>query len=138
MQKPIIFSVGHSNKPIGVFLGKLKEHRIDHLVDVRTIPSSRFCPHFNKNALQATLSIQTIKYLWKGENLGGKGINVGYEEAIDELVGMAQEGTKIAVLCSEGDYRKCHRYTALTPSFEQRGVRVFHIEYENETTKRNK
>ena len=129
-QKIIIGSVGHSNKPIAIFLDVLKKHEINVLVDVRTLPVSRFCPHFNQNALQDTLTKATIKYLYRGKNLGGRGVNVGYEEAIDELVGLAKKGAKVAVMCSEGDYHNCHRYSTLTPSFEERGATVEHIEYE--------
>ena len=135
-----LFTVGHSNKPIGIFLDVLNKHKIDVLADVRTIPQSRFCPHFNQKALQSELEKRTIKYLYRGLNLGGRGVNEGYEEAIDELVGLAKKGSKVAVMCSEGDYHKCHRFTTLTPSFEERGATVVHIEYENEkkSTKRNK
>lgn len=135
-----IATVGHSNKPIATFLDVLKKSRIEVLADVRTIPASRFCPHFNQKALQDTLAKAHIKYLYRGKNLGGRGVNEGYEEAIDELVGLAKKGTRVAVMCSEGDYHNCHRYSALTPSFEERGATVEHIEYEktNKTAKRNK
>jgi len=132
MQKPIIHTCAHSNKPISAFIKLLKDNDIELLVDVRSIPSSRFCPQFNKSALYATLSLHSIKYLWKGKNLGGKDINVNYEEAINALVTLAKQGVRIAVMCSEKDYRKCHRYTVLTPSFEAEKVSVIHLEYENE------
>ncbi len=114
---------------------KLKEYQIQVLVDVRTIPLSRFCPHFNQKALHKALATETIKYLFRGANLGGRAINVSYEEAIDELVGLAKQGIRVCVMCSEKDYKQCHRFTTLTPSFEERGLLVVHIQYENE--KRN-
>ncbi len=133
-----IFTAGHSNRPITDFLGILKKSKIEVLADVRTIPLSRFCPHFNQKALEATLTKAHIKYLYRGKNLGGRGVNVGYEEAIDELVGLVKKGTRVAVMCSEGDYHDCHRYSTLTPSFEERKLTVEHIVYEKKTTKRNK
>lgn len=134
----IISTIGHSNVSIDIFLERLKKYKIDTVADVRTIPLSRFCPHFSKNALQDTLAKRDIKYLYRGKNLGGRGVNVGYEEAIDELVGLAKKGTRVAVMCSEGDYHDCHRYSTLTPSFEERGLTVEHIVYEKKTAKRNK
>ena len=116
--------------PLNTFLKKLEDNKIDVLVDVRTLPQSRFCPHFNKNALQSELAKRDIQYHWKGMNLGGKGVNVGYEEAIDELVSMTNKGKKVCVMCSEGDYHKCHRYTDLMPSLEDQGLTMHHIEYE--------
>lgn len=130
--KPCIFSIGHSSKSINVFLDKLKENEIGVLVDVRSRPVSRFCPHFNKIALQDTLAKANIQYIYRGQNLGGLGENVDYEKTIDELVGMTKKGSRVAVCCSEGSYLKCHRYTTLTPSFENRGLSVLHIEYEKE------
>lgn len=125
-----IWSIGHSNVSLDIFLDKLKENKIEVLVDVRTIPLSRFCQHFNKNALQQALVKETINYLFRGQNLGGKGVNVGYEEAIDELVTLVKQGTRVCIMCSEKDYKKCHRYTVLTPSLEERGLLVIHILYD--------
>ena len=133
-----IYTIGHSNKSFATFLDTLKRHKIEVLVDVRSFPQSRFCPHFNLNALQSELPTRTIKYLYRGKNLGGRGVNEGYDDAIKELATMAKKGTRVCVMCSEGDYHKCHRLTTLTPSFEERGLEVSHIEYENETTKRNR
>lgn len=132
-----IGSVGHSNQPIGAFLAILKKHQVELVVDVRSLPVSRFCPHFSKNALQDTLAKADIKYLYRGKNLGGRGVNVGWDEAIEELICLAEDGKRVVVMCSEKNYLKCHRYTAITPSLEERGVRVVHIQYENETAKRS-
>ena len=126
-----IWSIGHSNKSMNTFIDELKENKIEVLVDVRTTPLSRFCPHFNKNALQRTLSDETIKYLWRGRNLGGKGINVDYNKAIEELSFLARKGRRVCVMCSEKDYEKCHRHTILAPSFEERGVLMLNIKYKN-------
>lgn len=133
-----IFTIGHSNVPFSVFLKKLKEHQIRFLVDVRTTPLSRFSPHFNKMPLNRALTQETIKYLWRGKNLGGKQANVFYKEAIDELTDLAKQGKKVCVMCSEKDYKKCHRFTTLTPSFEERGCLVVHIEYDKKRNCRNR
>ena len=124
-----ISTIGHSNVPLTTFLKKLKEHQIEVLVDVRTIPLSRFCPHYNKMPLQRALAAETIKYLWKGANLGGRAVNVGYEEAINELTELAKKGVRVCVMCSEKNFKDCHRYLTLTPSFEERGLFVVHIQY---------
>lgn len=131
-----IFTFGHSNKPLAIFLNKLADHKIQVLVDVRSIPLSRYCPYFNATPLGKALADKNIQYQWRGKNLGGRGTNVRYEETIDELAELAKNGTRICVMCSEGSYKKCHRYQTLTPSFKERGLSVAHIEYENDTRKR--
>ena len=126
----IIFGIGHSNRAYSEFLKKLQENQIDTLVDIRTYPRSRFCPQYNQKALSEELGKANITYLFKGNNLGGKGENVEYEETIDELVEMIQQRKKICVMCSEAKHTDCHRHEMLEPSFNQRGVQMEHIEYE--------
>lgn len=121
------FSIGHSNLAFSEFLKKLKDNKIEILVDVRSLPKSRFCPHFNEKRLATALKEHNISYLFKGGNLGGRGENTDYEETIDELVVRIKGGDKICVMCSEKDYMKCHRFSDLTPSFEARSVNVKHI-----------
>lgn len=125
-----IFTIGHSSKAISVFLEKLQENKIDILVDIRTHPQSRFCPWFNMKVLDGELSKVGIVYVFKGNNLGGKGENVEYEETIDELVSLANKGKRVCVMCSEGDYKKCHRHEMIEPSLIEKGVNVEHIIYD--------
>ena len=124
-----ISGIGHSNRAYSEFLQRLQEHQIDTLVDIRTYPRSRFCPQYNQKALSEELGKANITYLFKGNNLGGKGENVEYEETVDELVEMIQQGKKICVMCSEAKHTDCHRHEMLEPSFNQRGVQMEHIEY---------
>lgn len=122
-----IFSYGHSVRAISEFLKTLKEKDIDILADVRSRPYSRFQSQYNQKALADSLLSVGILYVFKGKNLGGKDENVDYEETIDELVEMVKAGKRVCVMCSEGDYKKCHRHQVLEPSFNQRGVSMEHI-----------
>lgn len=123
----IIFSCGHSNRAFSDFLKILKDNEIEILVDIRTFPRSRFCPQFNEKRLANALEDESITYLFKGKNLGGYGENIDYEQTIDELSDLVKQGKKICVMCSEKDYKKCHRYEMLEPSFKERGLEVKHI-----------
>lgn len=126
MSKPIIATFGHSNRPIGEFINKLKENSVTILVDVRSKPYSRYSPHFSKYALQRALEAENIHYLWRGNNLGGLGVNTDYDKTINEVVEMAKTA-KVCILCSEKDYTACHRHTLLEPSFNKAGAKVKHI-----------
>lgn len=129
--KNIIFTAGHSSRAFSEFLKNLQDHEIDTVVDVRTFPRSRFSPQYNQKALSESLNKEGISYLFRGRNLGGRGENIAYDDTIDELVEMVRFGKRVCVMCSEADYRKCHRYEMLTPSFEERRLEVKHILYEN-------
>lgn len=88
-----IFTIGHSNHPIEVFLGLLQQDAISCVVDVRSVPFSRFYPlfaeqievfpgatreatsvypQFNKERLATTLEAGHILYEFEGERLGGR------------------------------------------------------------------
>jgi len=126
LASPTILTLGHSNRTQDQFLAQLVEHRIECVVDVRTRPASRWCPWFNRRNLEAVLPAHSISYLFRGHSLGGLAVNVDYDEAINEVVGLAQT-TRLVLLCSEGDYTHCHRYSMLTPDLEKKNVTVVHI-----------
>jgi uncharacterized protein (DUF488 family) len=65
-----IFTVGHSTHSAEEFAALLQAHRIELLVDVRTVPRSRHNPQFNRDTLPETLRRAGIGYLHLGE-LGG-------------------------------------------------------------------
>ena len=126
-----MYTIGHSTKSLSEFIEKLKENNIKVLIDVRTIPRSRFQPQYNEKALRESMTQAGIEYRWRGNNLGGKGENVDYEDTVDEITIIAENGGQnMCVMCSEGDYKKCHRHTMIEPSFIKRGLKVKHIEYE--------
>lgn len=125
----IIFSIGHSNRGFSEFLKKLQDNEIDTIIDIRTFPRSRFNPQFNEKRLATALNEHSITYLFKGKNLGGRGQNTDYEETIDELVEMIERGRNVCVMCSEGNYKDCHRHTVLEPSFTKRNINMNHLSY---------
>src|SRR4051794_5027303 len=57
-----ILTVGHSTRTLAEFLELLRAHRVARLIDVRTIPRSRRHPHFNTEALAASLPQAGIAY----------------------------------------------------------------------------
>ena len=122
-----IFSIGHGRRAFSEFLQVLKKNKIDILVDVRTFPRSRFCPQFNRSFMSAELQNVGIVYEFRGDQLGGLGENINYDEAIDEITNMAKKGKRVCVCCSETDYKKCHRHTMLEPSFGKNKIKVKHL-----------
>ncbi len=59
----MILTIGHSTHPIGEFLHLLQANEVELLVDVRTIPKSRYNPQFNTAVLAQSLNQAGIAYL---------------------------------------------------------------------------
>jgi uncharacterized protein (DUF488 family) len=55
-----------------------------------------------------------------------------YQSGIDQLLDLAQT-EQVAVVCSEGDHRRCHRHLLITQTLLERGVQVFHIQPDGTT-----
>ena len=124
---PTLFTIGHSNTPLEHFVGLLKQHAIEVLVDVRSAPRSKYVAHFDKESLQNELPGQDIKYLYLGRQLGGRPENEAiyddqgralyYQMAESEsfLAGIQRleswlHGFRVAIMCCEEDPEVCHRH----------------------------
>ena len=66
-----IFSVGHSNQTMERFVGLLKGHDIQVIVDVRSHPFSKYSTQFDHDVIKQALENSGIKYLYLGKELGG-------------------------------------------------------------------
>jgi uncharacterized protein (DUF488 family) len=66
-----VWTIGHSTRALDDFLALLERERIERLVDVRAFPASRRYPHFNGEALAASLGERGISYRHAPE-LGGR------------------------------------------------------------------
>lgn len=143
----MVFTIGHSTRTIEEFLALLRRHGVATLVDVRRFPASRRYPHFNREALEATLSDAGIAYRWLPE-LGGRrkarpdSRNTrwrnesfrGYADymetpefgaAVQRLQTIAAGGGA-AMMCSEALWWRCHR-SLLSDYLQAHGIPVVHI-----------
>jgi uncharacterized protein (DUF488 family) len=58
----MIYSIGHSTRPIEEFIELLTRNRIVRLADIRSMPRSRRHPQFDGEALAASLAAAGIAY----------------------------------------------------------------------------
>src|SRR6202008_3842118 len=70
LHKFLMSTIGHSTLPIDVFLKILKDNGVEWLVDIRTIPKSRYNPQFAQENLEESLKAAHILYRWQ-KSLGG-------------------------------------------------------------------
>jgi len=66
-----IWTIGHSTHTLEAFVGILRAHNIQALVDVRLLPGSRRYPHFNQGSFSVSLQDCGIEYVHLPE-LGGR------------------------------------------------------------------
>lgn len=58
----LLWTIGHSTRPIEELLALIEMHEISRLVDVRLIPFSRRNPQFNTQALAESLAKASLHY----------------------------------------------------------------------------
>jgi len=62
LDKPLLCTIGHSNRSLETFIDLLRSNEIVHVLDVRTVPRSRHNPQFNRETLPESLSEARIAY----------------------------------------------------------------------------
>jgi len=67
---PKAFTIGHSTRTILDFIALLRAHGVEKLIDVRTVPSSRHNPQFNREELSHSLHSARLHYTYM-PGLGG-------------------------------------------------------------------
>ncbi len=141
---PALYTVGHSNQSLDALIGLLRQHGIAALVDVRSVPRSRYAPQFDREALRAALAAAGMRYAFMGAELGGRPRDVHFYDADGRVlygrlaesdsfqrgivqIEQARERRRTALLCSEEDPRGCHRRLLIARVLATRGVPVQHI-----------
>jgi uncharacterized protein (DUF488 family) len=146
-QQPTIWSIGHSTRSIAELTDLLRAHEIALLVDVRTIPRSRYNPQFNADTLAKSLKEAGLVYLHMpalgGLRKPGKdSMNIGWRndsfrgyadymqtgefwQALEELIRHGRQGPT-AIMCAEAVPWRCHR-SLIADALVSRGWNIRHI-----------
>jgi uncharacterized protein (DUF488 family) len=129
----MIFTIGHSTRSAEELIALLEEASVGLLIDVRTVPRSRFNPQFNADLLPETLAAAGIGYrhmpvlgglrhrpkdappspngLWQNEGFqayADYALTAPFRAGLDELRGLAREHV-CAIMCAEAVWWRCHR-----------------------------
>lgn len=146
-----VYTVGHGTRTTEELADLLREAGVNRLVDVRRFPGSRRHPHFAREALADSLPALGIEYDWRGEELGGRRSRKkdgssrhpawrndafgGYADymdtpefraALERLEAEASGGVRLAVMCAETLWWRCHR-RLIADALVLRGSRVVHL-----------
>lgn len=145
---PQIFTIGYSTHTIEDFIELLKAHDIKMVIDIRTIPKSRYSPEFNQEELKSSLKKAKIGYRHIKE-LGGlrhaskDSVNTGwinasfrgfadymqtesFQKGLEKLEKLAQK-KRCVLMCAEGVPWRCHR-SLIADALKVKKWKVFHIQ----------
>ncbi len=138
---PVLYTVGHSNHPIERFIELIRGVGIELVVDVRSVPFSRFAPQFNRKMLEESLNSANVGYHYLGDLLGGRpeGMDkkavLSWEEAMARMsfqdglrrLAALSVSSRSAVMCAEKDPDRCHRKHLIARAVVSLGGSVVHI-----------
>jgi len=146
--KRSIYTIGHSTRAIEQFIGLLEAWKIKLLVDIRSIPKSRFNSQFNQDTLKDALREFGISYVhmkdlgglrharkdssntgWQNASFRGYADYMQTEEfagALEKLKALAVKKTA-AIMCAEALYWRCHR-SLVADALAKHKWKVFHIQ----------
>ncbi len=128
--KIVVYTVGHSTRPIEEFIRLLQAYNIETVVDVRTVPKSRHNPQFGEEELSKSLGPSNIEYQ-RIEGLGGfrhttkASVNTAWKnlsfrgyadymqtpeftKGIARLIAIATD-KRTVIMCAEAVPWRCHR-----------------------------
>jgi uncharacterized protein (DUF488 family) len=138
-----LMTIGHSNLPADRFITLLRDSKASAVIDVRSVPFSRWCPWFSSKPLATGLAAGGLAYLQLGEELGGRPRDPQlYRNGIADYEAMARRPEfragldriidetrrhRVCLLCSEREPLDCHRCLLVGRALAERGVTPGHI-----------
>ena len=142
---PTLHTIGYGARTLDQLVAALKAHHIEYLLDVRSSPYSKFKPEFAREALEAALKNQGLRYVFMGDTLGGQPRDpdcytdgkVDYEKVrrqpsfqsgLERLRKAHERRLRAALMCSEGRPEQCHRSKMIGEALAATGIPVSHID----------
>lgn len=142
-----LLTVGHSNRPLEIFLGLVRIHGVRTVFDVRRVPRSGRHPHFDQAPLAAALAAAAIEYrhapdlgglrqplpgspntAWREPWFQGYADHMRSPEFARALTVVIERAfdRRVALMCAEGSPAHCHR-SLIADALVARGLAVEHI-----------
>lgn len=140
-----LFTIGHSQHTLEYFMSLLKKHGVNHVLDVRSTPYSKYAEQFNRESIHSFLENNGIKYSYMGKYFGARPTELalyspeGYLDfekvtqsdrfhiGMENVILGLERGNKIALMCTEKDPFDCHRAIMVARAFDMNGIEVNHI-----------
>ncbi len=139
-----IYTIGYSVLTLTEFREILEEYKISVVVDVRSMPYSKFRPEYNKDSLREWLDIHNILYRHYQREFGARQeapalltngqvdfhkmrYSLPFQEGITKICKGLEQGYTFLLLCSEADPMECHRGILIGRTFHELKYPVVHL-----------
>jgi len=147
-----LLTLGYGNRQLEDVLALLRTHDVRYLIDVRSVPYSRFNPVFSKDNLAAAVKKAGIRYVFMGDTLGGRPNDrscydeaghvdylacresLDFKDGFGRLRSAFEQGAGAAIFCSELRPEHCHRTKLIGEVMAEMGVPVEHIDADGSLT----
>ncbi|MDQ2873715.1 MAG: DUF488 domain-containing protein [Actinomycetota bacterium] len=143
-----VYTIGHSTREHAELFAMLRRSRVTLLCDIRSYPSSRFCPQWNRQAIidalpadigythlprlggkrQARPASESSNGGWRNAAFRGYADymqTAAFQAGLAELLELMARQT-VAIMCAEAVPWRCHR-SLVTDALIARGVQVCDI-----------
>jgi uncharacterized protein (DUF488 family) len=144
-----IHTIGYGSRTLDEFLHALGVYEIAFLIDIRSVPYSKYKPEFSRAKLEEALAGHGIRYLYLGDQLGGQPADRScyvdgqvvydlirqkpfFQEGLSRLRNAYAKRLRVALMCSEGKPEICHRSKLIGEALVASGIAVAHIDENDE------
>jgi uncharacterized protein (DUF488 family) len=142
--KKFVYTIGYSGYKPDEFIIELLRRNINVLIDVRSVPYSKYHSDYNKEALQAMLETQNIKYRNYAREFGARqtdqyyytdgkldfekfALSEQFSDGIKKVKSASNLGFTVALMCAEKVPEKCHRAILAARVLRDNGFEIRHI-----------
>ena len=140
-----LFTIGYSGYEREQFLEALKAQGVNMVIDVRSLPASRYRPEYDKAAIGKYLLENGIDYChmawafgarWEESRfIGAEGYvdfcllseSDAFTRGVAKVVSLTEQGKSCALMCAEKDAMNCHRSILVARRFHEMGWKVLHL-----------
>jgi len=142
-----VFTIGYQGATVPTVLDALREAKVELLVDIRAVASSRR-PGFAKTALAANVATIGVEYLHlrglgtpaegraaarAGKHAEMRRIFLSHlttqaaQTQLSTLEALVRNGTRVCLLCFEADAEHCHRTLVANALAKRLRVEIVHL-----------
>ena len=144
--KACVYSIGYGNRSVVQLFDLVKSFGCSYLVDVRSVPYSKYHTQYNRESLEKSCSDFGLHYLYLGDQVGGKPASdefrnelgtADYEKmaqqpnfvkGLTRLQNAYKQGISVVLMCAELKPEVCHRTNLIGNALAKLGIDLVHID----------